>query len=77
MRSTLYCLFFIAAVAIASGCSSADATTSTAIPVATPNPNAQTAKLETAVFAGGCFWGVEGVYEHVKGVTNVVSGYAG
>lgn len=34
-------------------------------------------KLETAVLAGGCFWGVEAVYEHVKGVRNVVSGFAG
>jgi peptide-methionine (S)-S-oxide reductase len=34
-------------------------------------------KTETAVLAGGCFWGMEGVFEHVKGVTNVVSGYAG
>ena len=33
--------------------------------------------LQSAVFAGGCFWGVEAVFEHVKGVTNVVSGYAG
>ena len=33
--------------------------------------------LETAVFAGGCFWGVQGVFEHVKGVTQAVSGYAG
>ena len=32
---------------------------------------------ETAVLAGGCFWGVEGVFEHVKGVKEVVSGYAG
>jgi len=32
---------------------------------------------ETAVLAGGCFWGMESVFEHVKGVTNVVSGYAG
>jgi peptide-methionine (S)-S-oxide reductase len=31
----------------------------------------------TAVFAGGCFWGVEAVFERVKGVTDVVSGYAG
>src|SRR5471030_1303462 len=31
----------------------------------------------TAVFAGGCFWGVQGVFQHVKGVTNAVSGYAG
>ena len=33
--------------------------------------------LQTAVFAGGCFWGVQGVFEHVKGVTRAVSGYAG
>ena len=34
-------------------------------------------KLETAVFAGGCFWGVEGVFSHVKGVHLAVSGYSG
>ena len=32
---------------------------------------------EVAVVAGGCFWGVEGVYEHVKGVSDVTSGFAG
>jgi peptide-methionine (S)-S-oxide reductase len=32
---------------------------------------------DTAVFAGGCFWGVEGVFEHVRGVRSAVSGYAG
>ena len=32
---------------------------------------------ETAVFAGGCFWGVQGVFQHVKGVSSAVSGYAG
>ena len=32
---------------------------------------------ETAVFAGGCFWGVQGVFRHVKGVTQAISGYAG
>jgi peptide-methionine (S)-S-oxide reductase len=32
---------------------------------------------ETAIFAGGCFWGVEGVFEHVRGVTSAVSGYTG
>ena len=31
----------------------------------------------TAVFAGGCFWGVQGVFQHVKGVTSATSGYAG
>ncbi len=35
------------------------------------------AALQTAVFAGGCFWGVEAVFEHLKGVRAVVSGYAG
>jgi len=35
------------------------------------------ARTETAVLAGGCFWGVEAVFEHVAGVRNVVSGYAG
>ena len=34
-------------------------------------------KSETAVLAGGCFWGMESVFEHVKGVTDVVSGFAG
>src|SRR4051794_18503991 len=33
--------------------------------------------LQTAVLAGGCFWGVEGVYEHVRGVRSVESGYSG
>lgn len=33
--------------------------------------------LKTAVFAGGCFWGVEGVFSHVKGVKSAVSGYHG
>lgn len=33
--------------------------------------------IQTAVLAGGCFWGVEAVFEHVKGVRDVVSGYAG
>jgi peptide-methionine (S)-S-oxide reductase len=33
--------------------------------------------LQTTVFAGGCFWGIQGVFQHVKGVTQAVSGYAG
>ena len=41
-------------------------------------PSAHAAPAEqTAVFAGGCFWGVDAVFKHVKGVTSVVSGYAG
>jgi peptide-methionine (S)-S-oxide reductase len=41
---------------------------------ASASPQAPT---ETAVLAGGCFWGMEAVFEHVKGVRDVVSGYAG
>jgi len=40
-------------------------------------PKAATQGEATAVFAGGCFWGVDAVFKHVKGVKNVVSGYAG
>src|SRR6478752_2122169 len=40
-------------------------------------PASAAPRTETAVLAGGCFWGMEGLFEHVKGVTNVVSGYAG
>ena len=48
-------------------------------PVAAPSFDAQVASAteDTAVFAGGCFWGVDAVYKHVKGVKRVVSGYAG
>jgi len=43
--------------------------------VGTPSVGAPTS--QTAVFAGGCFWGVQGVFQHVTGVTRAVSGYAG
>ncbi len=43
--------------------------------VASPAPAGP--QMETAVLAGGCFWGMEAVFEHVKGVADVVSGFAG
>lgn len=43
-------------------------------PAYNPPDNATT---ETAILSGGCFWGVQGVYEHVKGVTEALSGYTG
>jgi peptide-methionine (S)-S-oxide reductase len=50
----------------------------TAIPApAVDAPAQQSAASETAVLAGGCFWGVQAVFQHVKGVTQAVSGYAG
>jgi peptide-methionine (S)-S-oxide reductase len=47
------------------------------IPPPTLDRSAGSATSEVAVFAGGCFWGVQGVFQHVEGVTNAVSGYAG
>jgi peptide-methionine (S)-S-oxide reductase len=47
------------------------------IPAPTVDSPKATGNLQTAVLSGGCFWGVQGVYEHVKGVRKVVSGYAG
>lgn len=48
------------------------------IPLPAPQVDvASTAKTETAIFAGGCFWGVQGVFSHVKGVTLATSGYSG
>jgi peptide-methionine (S)-S-oxide reductase len=51
-------------------------------PATVPSPAldaslASTAGTDTVVFAGGCFWGVQAVFEHVKGVKSAVSGYAG
>lgn len=54
----------------------------TARAVAIPDPAldaplASTKGKQTAVFAGGCFWGIEAVFEHVKGVSSATSGYSG
>ena len=48
-----------------------------ALPPPTVDVTPSGSGLQTAVFAGGCFWGVQGVFQHVKGVTRAVSGYAG
>ena len=66
--------------AVLVACSSAAAAAADAsisLPEAARDVPALTAGTQTAVFAGGCFWGVDAVFKHVKGVTKVVSGYAG
>jgi peptide-methionine (S)-S-oxide reductase len=68
-----------AAVSFSSGASGA-AAAGDAIPAAMPTepaPVGVAAASDTAVFAGGCFWGVEAVFESLEGVTDAVSGYAG
>jgi peptide-methionine (S)-S-oxide reductase len=50
------------------------------LPVSIPAPaidEPASGTSEVAIFAGGCFWGVQGVFQHVNGVTSAVSGYAG
>ena len=47
------------------------------LPAAAADAPAGTDTSEVAVFAGGCFWGIQGVFQHVKGVTSAVSGYTG
>jgi peptide-methionine (S)-S-oxide reductase len=73
-RSTLA----IAMVALVGACSLAGARSK---PIALPDPKVDAPLAagtdQVAVFAGGCFWGVEAVFEHVKGVKDVVSGYSG
>jgi len=75
MTSLLRSSFAVAAAALAMACSSAAVGT-------LPDPTVDTPKAAvsgqaTAVFAGGCFWGVEAVFKHVKGVTKSTSGYSG
>jgi peptide-methionine (S)-S-oxide reductase len=72
-RGTLFSLLI--ALAFSSGCRAAS---KTPIPPATlDSPLAQSAGKQTAVFAGGCFWGTQSVFERVKGVLTTTVGYSG
>jgi peptide-methionine (S)-S-oxide reductase len=74
-RSILPALLAVVGVAWQLASCAAEAPVNVPAP-AMDNPK-QPGALQTAVLSGGCFWGVQGVYEHVKGVQKVVSGYAG
>ena len=80
MRQTFARLLAVlpALLLVACGGGSASAATPGAVipPPAADLPAIATG-VQTAVFAGGCFWGVDAVFKHVKGVSRVVSGYAG
>ena len=77
-RKTAIGLFATALLAagIARWAATAAAETAPAVPPPTLDETAS-AVTETAVLAGGCFWGVQGVFQHVAGVTSAVSGYDG
>ncbi len=80
-KSALRLLPMALALSLAAGCGPAplgQANAAEGIRIAAPAAVITEPKgTQTAVFAGGCFWGVEGVFEHVKGVISVESGYAG
>ena len=65
---------FIPALLLSAGCSAATAAERL---VPAPRFDPAVAGQQTAVLAGGCFWGMEAVFERLKGVKSVVSGYAG
>jgi peptide-methionine (S)-S-oxide reductase len=65
-------VFLIVAGSVFAGNANAEASKSPAVTLAQQNNSEP-----TAVLAGGCFWGVDAVFKHIKGVTGVTSGYAG
>ena len=69
-------LFALATLLLGCRPSPARASEAAALPPE-PAPVGVAASTDTAVFAGGCFWGVEAVFEHLDGVSTAVSGYAG
>ena len=68
----------LAIATLAFGCQARAAAVNRAIPAPAVDVSAaKKGSTETAVLAGGCFWGMQGMFEHVKGVTRVVAGYSG
>ncbi len=67
----------LALLACSSGSAEAATTDSSPLPAPAADAPSLRAGTQVAVFAGGCFWGVDAVFKHVKGVSKVVSGYAG
>ena len=76
ITSTAVLVFLGVAAALAWPAWTAE-TATTLPPPAVDTPAAAQQTSETAVLAGGCFWGVQAVFQHVKGVTQAVSGYSG
>jgi peptide-methionine (S)-S-oxide reductase len=75
MKNTIRILAAATLFALGTGFAQADETDRALPAPATDEMNAPAS--ETAVLAGGCFWGMQGVFQHVKGVTQVLAGYSG
>lgn len=77
VRLTIIGALFAVAAGTVSWNSGAAAESPHVVPAPAVDEPAGSATSEVAVLAGGCFWGVQGVFQHVDGVTGAVSGYAG
>jgi peptide-methionine (S)-S-oxide reductase len=78
MRNRIQTLISALALVVLLGrCAGAEAVNKVIPAPAVDAPAAAAAGSETAVLAGGCFWGLQGMFEHVKGVKRVVAGYSG
>jgi len=77
MSCSLFRLLGVSLVGSSLACGAATATSAAIPDPVIDAPLATTKGAQTAVIAGGCFWGIEAVFEHVKGVTGVTSGYSG
>ena len=77
IKSVLAASIFITALACSVASSSTKSVDVRDLAPATEQKAAEPKGTQTAIFSGGCFWGVEAVFEHVKGVTDVKSGYSG
>lgn len=77
--STRFALILVASLLGATACNAkANPSPSAAVPAPLQDaPRAATAGQQTAVVSGGCFWGIQAVFQHVKGVISATSGYAG
>lgn len=67
---------FVAGLLLA-GCQQASAAEEKVVLTPAATVTAHESGLKTAIFSGGCFWGVEGVFSHTKGVTSAINGYQG
>jgi len=78
LRRLSLCAAAIGALAIAAFAVAPSRAAEEAVIIPAPTTDVQPASgIQTAVIAGGCFWGVQGVFQHTAGVVNAVSGYAG
>ena len=82
MFKTRIFVLFVALIAITVACTTENVAAGNAAGASIPSPVVDSARSsgsgqQTAVIAGGCFWGIQAVFQHVKGVTSATSGYSG